>query len=213
MSDKEVKILASVMDFTLKSFTKGEQIISEGEQNDEVFVVLSGGATGERNMSDGRTFIVNELTAGGVFGDVLSGSSALSPVDIVATEACTTLSFKLSNILTACERCGEAKQKLLRNFILAISDKYFALNRRVRLLEKKSVRGKISLYLMDIYNKKKEKQFVVPHSREEQACYLGCERSALSRELSRMKAQGLIDFQKNSFRIINLNEVEREANA
>ena len=46
------------------------------------------------------------------------------------------------------------------------------------------------------------KAFTVPLSREEMALYLGCDRSALSRELARMKADGLIDYIRNSFKVM-----------
>ena len=39
----------------------------------------------------------------------------------------------------------------------------------------------------------------VPFSREDMAAYIGTDRSALSRELSAMKREGLIDYRKNVF--------------
>ena len=42
-----------------------------------------------------------------------------------------------------------------------------------------------------------------PISREELAAYLCVNRSALSRELSRMKQEGLLDYYRDTFRLLN----------
>ena len=42
--------------------------------------------------------------------------------------------------------------------------------------------------------------FKIPFSREQMAEYICADRSALSRELSRMKREGLIDYHKNMFK-------------
>ena len=42
----------------------------------------------------------------------------------------------------------------------------------------------------------------LPMNRDDTAAYIGANRSALSRELARMKAEGLIDYWKNEVRIL-----------
>ena len=43
------------------------------------------------------------------------------------------------------------------------------------------------------------RDFDIPHSRQELARYLGVDRSAMSNELSKMKTEGLLEFQRNHF--------------
>ena len=43
--------------------------------------------------------------------------------------------------------------------------------------------------------------FTLPLSREDMAAYLGTNRSALSRELGKMRDEGIIEFERNSFKI------------
>ena len=43
------------------------------------------------------------------------------------------------------------------------------------------------------------RSFDIPHSRQELAEYLCVDRSAMSNELSKMKAEGMLDFQRNHF--------------
>ena len=47
-------------------------------------------------------------------------------------------------------------------------------------------------------------EFAIPFNRQQLADYLSVDRSAMSRELSRMKAEGLLDYHRNRFRLKNL---------
>ena len=80
-----------------------------------------------------------------------------------------------------------------------ISRKYFAQNNRMDILMLKSVRSKVLSYLEWQRQIKASKSFAIDLDRRLLADFLGVERSALSRELSRMKADGLIDYHKNKF--------------
>ena len=44
--------------------------------------------------------------------------------------------------------------------------------------------------------------FDIPFDREAMAGYLNADRSALSRELSRMKSEGIIDYYRSTFRLV-----------
>ncbi|MEA5050511.1 MAG: Crp/Fnr family transcriptional regulator [Oscillospiraceae bacterium] len=180
-------------------FADGETILRQGERNDSVYIVAAGGAVGEHIGADGRAVIVNEMAAGDVFGDVLSGSSVRSPVEVAARGETRVVAFPLSGMFSPCAECRGAQEALLRNLIAAISDKYFALSRRVELLLKGTLRARIAAYLA-AYDS--GDWFRIPHTREEQSRYLGSDRSALSRELSNMRRDGLIEYRKDRFRVL-----------
>ena len=46
-------------------------------------------------------------------------------------------------------------------------------------------------------------RFQIPFDRQQMADYLNLDRSALSKELSRMKKEGILDFHKNEFVLKN----------
>jgi CRP-like cAMP-binding protein len=92
-----------------------------------------------------------------------------------------------------------ATQKVLQNMIQNISRKYFAQNKRMDILMLKSVRSKIMSYLDWQRSVHGKDEFDIELDRRLLADSLGVERSALSRELSRMKKDRLIDCHKNHF--------------
>ena len=66
----------------------------------------------------------------------------------------------------------------------------------------KSVRDKVMSYLEWQSTVNNSKTFEINLDRRLLADFLGVERSALSRELSRMKKDGLIDYHKSSFTLL-----------
>jgi len=105
--------------------------------------------------------------------------------------------------LSDCYRAaGPARQRVLQNLVRSISDKYFLLSRRVDLLLLKSLRAKVCAYLLSEAEVHHSLTFTVPYSRIQLADYLNCDRSALSRELSLMQRDGLLETYKSSFKLL-----------
>ena len=86
--------------------------------------------------------------------------------------------------------------------VTLIANKNVALMDKVDVLSKKSLREKIATYLMQEAVKNKSTYFDLPLGRVQMAEYLCADRSALTRELNVMKEEGLIDFERNSFRVL-----------
>ena len=95
-----------------------------------------------------------------------------------------------------------ARQRVLQNLVRSISDKYFLLSRRVDLLVLKSLRAKVCAYLLSEAEQQGSMTFTIPFSRIQLADYLNCDRSALSRELSLMQRDGLLDTYRSSFKLL-----------
>ena len=67
-----------------------------------------------------------------------------------------------------------------------------------------SLRAKLCAYLLDEAHRAGADTFTISLSRAGLAEYLNCERSALSRELSRMQAEGLLETYKSSFKLLDV---------
>jgi CRP-like cAMP-binding protein len=193
-----------------KRLETGEAVIVQGQSHRSICVLLSGAARGEKLTADGRLVIVNEFSPGQSFGDILSGAQETSPVTVKMTASGEIISLPFGSLLSA-DRPQGARETVLRNLISGYAQRYFALQRRLHLLLSPTLRGKIANYLLS-EQKCSGICFTVPHSREEQAQLLGCDRSALSRELSRMKSQGLIAFAGRSFERLDESALKAAAN-
>ena len=209
LSEFELQALLKGTGVQPRRLSAGETALEQGQRQSEIFVILSGAARGEKLTADGRSVIVNEFFTGHVFGEVLSGASEESPVSVKMISDGEVLSIPLSAFLTSTEVSAPAREAVVRNLISEIAVKYLTLLRRVDMILCPTLRGKIASYLL-FEGKNATGGFLVPHTREEQAQLLSCDRSALSRELSRMKREGLLDYKGNWFAVLDYDRLKNE---
>ena len=89
-----------------------------------------------------------------------------------------------------------------------LSNKILMLNNKLKNLSYETLRQKITSLLLESYHVNRKTLFQINSSRKEMAESLGVPRPSLSRELINMKKDGLIDFHKNAFKILNLEAME-----
>lgn len=194
---------------TVQRYPAGDIILLSGQENASIRIVLEGSITASKISPGGQTVTMAHMQPGGIFGDVLSGSSTPSPVTVTAAATCTILALPYERLMLP--GCSDAAHcVLLRNLVEAISDKYFSLCRRVDLLILKSLRAKLCAWLLEQYHRAGCAMFSTPLTRAQLAEYLNCERSALSRELSRMQAEGLLETHRGSFKLLNLAAIQTQ---
>ncbi len=184
---------------------KDEVILIRGQKVKNIAIVLSGNLVGQIESRDGTVTTINYLEKGSVFGDVLSGSSGNSPVTIIASSRCSILWLELSKLLDV--RNEDSNRFIfLQNFIREISDKYFTLHERVQILSERKMRDKILSYFSNLSIKQSSSEIILPQkTRTELANYLGCDRAALTRELSNMEREGLFVIQKRRVHILKID--------
>lgn len=179
---------------------RDEFYIIQGDEHCDIYLMLKGSCVGEHVAEDGTVAAINEFLPGDVFGDMLSGSGEASPVSVRALCDSSALCFSFESLMGA-QNAEHERTLMLRNFVSAASHKYFSLTRRIELLCMPRMRNRIMRYLEQRMPQRGAK-FAIEHDRAQMAAYLGCERSALSRELMRMKADGLIDYHKRVFCVL-----------
>ncbi len=184
---------------------EGELLLSAGESTSHIAVVLKGRVHGLRQSPDGGAQLLMSKGEGGVYGEILACTGgAPSPVSVYAIEPGAVMLIDFDRILAVCPNTCNRHELLLRNVFRLVSVQYFDLHQKIALLSQKSLRAKICAYLRYKSENGQKAQFIIQHSRSELAQYLGAERSALSRELGRMKKEGIIDYYKASFKILDI---------
>lgn len=202
MTEEEIRHLITCLASPVRRYGKGAFIWHAGEKVSHAGIVLSGIVDAVQYHDDGSMHLVARQTAGGVFGDLLMATDQPSPVSLQATEEAEVLFLPLDEILTDCGRRCPFHIRLRHNLLQEAADKYWQLHRRLQYLSEQSLRRRILLYLQDCRCDMGGSYFTIPYTREELAKFLGVNRSALSRELSRLQKEGIIDFHRNSFRIL-----------
>ena len=136
LSAAELSTLLSRLGGSVRSYGKGEALVLAGEPSRRVGIVLSGELEAYRPAPGGVRIPIAQVEPGGVFGDVLGGSSLSSPVTVLAAAPCEVLLLPYERLLLS--DGSPAHQRVVQNLVRTISDKYFSLSRRIDLLVMKS---------------------------------------------------------------------------
>ena len=78
------------------------------------------------------------------------------------------------------------------------------LSQHIFHISNKTIRHTVLSYLSFMKLETQNSTFKIPFDRQQMADYLNVERSALSKELSKMKSEGLIDYHKNTFTVYSI---------
>ena len=151
----------------------------------------------------GEKSIISNLSTGSVFAENCLGKlGERSVVSYFAASDSEILMLPLGKLLFEGGSSSKANRRLMCNIVSILADNNTRLIEKTEILCKKTLRSKIMAYLEQEARYNGSDSFEVPFNRTDLANYLDADRSAMTRELARMKAEGLIDFTKNSFTIL-----------
>lgn len=189
--------------YHVKTYQKGEIIAFEEENINHVGVVLEGAVDMlKEDIWGNRTMLVRTHPQD-IFGETFAcGEDSLSVVTFAAAENCRVLFLSFCRVMHTCTHACQFHQTLIENMVRLIARKNRELMRKVEVVSKKTLREKILAYLSIQSQAQGSRKLEIPLGRVEWAEYLNADRSALTRELAKMKEEGLIDYHKNSFEIL-----------
>ncbi len=192
------------------SFAKGSFIAAAGEPFTGLGILLAGEAAVVKENIAGSRSVLTALRAGDMFGEMIAFSSRKTwPASVFAQSECSVVFLPPQKITGACPHACDGHQRLIRNMLLIVSEKALTLNRKVEYLTIKSMRTKVAAYLIEQYKCNDKKTFLLPLKRNDLADFLNVSRTALSREMGRMRDAGLIDFYRSSVKLTNIEELAK----
>ena len=206
MTDEEKEKCLSDLRVSEKAFPKNSYIMHAGDLTDTMGMVTSGSVTIESNDVWGNCTILSHVGTGQFFAETY----ALLPdevmlVDVKANEDCSILFLNVGRLLGEMPSAAW-KDKLLRNILRISLNKNLSLSGRSFHTSPKSCIGRLLSYLNSVSLKKHSTEFSIPFDRQQLADYLNLERTNMSKELSRMQREGIIEFRKNRFKLIRTDE-------
>lgn len=187
----------------IKHFPKSDYIYLAGDAVESLCVVLEGTVQMIKEDIWGEKSIIANLGAGSVFAENFLGRlGERSVVSYFAASDSEILMLPLGKLLWENAGSSAANRRLMCNIVSILADNNTRLIEKTEILCKKTLRSKIMAYLEQEARYNGADSFEIPFNRTDLANYLDADRSALTRELARMKADGLIDFMKNNFMIL-----------
>ena len=188
-----------------RSYKKGDILLLEGSRTEQLGIVLSGRVLVELGDVWGNNSVLNSVGPGGSFAETYAFCGEALMVDAVAAEHCEIL-FLHTAALTDTRIEPALQDKLLRRLLAVSMRKNLSLSQRIFCTTPKTVRGRLLTYFSAQAARCGRMAFEVPFNRQQMADYLNLDRSALSKELCKMRDEGLLEFDKNRFVLKQLPE-------
>lgn len=189
---------------TEKTLKKGEMIFHSGATTEVMGFVLDGRIQIESTDYWGNKTIIDNLGSGKVFGETYALTGKPLMVDAVAVEDSKIMLLNPKKLFASNVGTDEINSILIKNILKISMNKNLHLSQRIFHTNSKTIRGRLLAYLSScVPSKTPNAEFDIPYDRQQLADYLQVDRSALSTELSKMKADGLIDFWKNHFKLLH----------
>ena len=204
ISYEEYSRLLTCFQAVQKSFRSDDLIYDfSSPQNDAVGIVERGCAALIRIDEEGVATVMEELGPGGVFGRTLAfaGSSGDS-LQVVCRTPCDVLFIDYPHILKRCENACNHHSVLVQNMLRLMSDKAQALSQRVDVLSRRSIREKLLCYFRQLSERAGSNTFTLPFSLSTLADYIATDRSAMMRELKRLREEGAIRSDGRQFTLL-----------
>ena len=204
ITDQERETMLDCLRAREQRFAADSIILLAGQPADRVGIVLEGQAQVIREEFSGNRTILTALGPGDLFAEAFacaSGEHKTLPVTVLATTESVVLLMDYRKILHACPSGCSFHQKLVENMLAVVADKNLMLNRRLGHLSKRSTREKLLSYLSEQATLHNSADFHIPFDRQELADYLCVERSAMSAVLSKLRAEGFLEVERNHFHL------------
>lgn len=200
VGEDEIDSLLSCLGARLSEYQKGEYILRQGEHLSDIMILAEGNLYIQKDDYWGNRSILGQISAGEMFGEAYtSPQSGAILNDVVAVEDSKVLFFDIKRILTTCSTACRFHSMVVKNMFFAISEKNRNLVQKLDHMSRRTTREKLISYLSEEAKKQNSSKFTIPFNRQQLADFLSVDRSAMSNELCKMRDEGLLEFEKNQF--------------
>ena len=182
--------LLKTLGASVRSYEEGDLLLRLGDMVSRMGIVVEGMVEIGFYDETGELATVSRIAAGGIFAESIACAAKPRIVQATAIDRCRVLWLDVSRLLASdVLSCNDGAATVVANLVRIVSRKNIFLNQKAQILTQRYVRDRIKLYLKDHLDRER---LSVPYSRIDLARYLGVNRSALSRELGRLRDEGIV---------------------
>lgn len=169
-------------------------------------VILEGIISIQKIDSEGNVLSIKDFTNGDVIGEnLLFSVNNKYPMTILAKSDAIILQINKDLILKLCQ----SNECFLLSFLQSLSSKALILSDKIMSLSMKTLRQCIADFLLFEYYAQENTKIKLNVTKKDLAEKIGVQRSSLSRELSNMKKDGLIDYNAKYIFIMDIDKLNK----
>lgn len=202
-SDEDIEAMLGCLQARLCTYKKGEYVLREGERIERLMMLVKGELHIQRDDYWGNRSIISMVGVGEMFGEAYAAPES-GPLmnDVLAVEDSAVIFLDIGKLLTVCPNGCKFHAMAVKNLFFVISEKNRKLVRKLGYMSRRTTREKLIAYLSEEAKRQNSGAFSIPFNRQQLADFLSVDRSAMSNELCKLRDEGLIEFEKNRFRLL-----------
>ncbi len=183
----------------IAKYGKDQVIHFEGDICDKMEILLSGKVAIKHITEDGNVMNIAEFNKGDLLGgNLLFTKKPYYPMMIIAISDVEVLTIKKDQLF---EMLSEYPM-FLKAYLELTSENTFILSSKIKLHVNLTLRDRLLIYLKNESKHQMKKTITIPESKKALAEKLGVERTSLSRELKKMKDDGLLEFDSKTITLL-----------
>ncbi len=190
--EDEIKKIVISLGAKKEKFNTTETIMSYNRSKDLVGILLSGTADLVTYDYDGNRMILAQYGKDAIFGSIFAAYSGMDEPLLVADTPCSVLFFSYQKALTKCQMPCETHAQFMANLFSLLTERLRMQANHIEALTKRTLRGKLMAYFEIQAKEQQSFSFSLPFSLYALADYLSVDRSAMQREMKKMREEGLI---------------------
>ena len=203
IGENELKAMLHCLQAIERTYKKNEFILLEGENVAYIGVILSGQINMLKEDFGGQQSVLAVMGDKELFGETfVCGSRQDTTVSFQAAVPTRALLLPFHRVLNVCSNNCAFHHQVITNLVRMIADKNMLLMQKVEISSKKTLREKILTYLYFLKGQQNSNYIACPLDRQEMASFLNANRSSLSRELSLMQEEGILEYDRNMFHLL-----------
>lgn len=204
VGEEETEAMLSCLGARVRSYKSGEYVFRQGEYTSYIAILVESRLHICNDDYWGNHSIISAVSEGEMFGEAYAApDSGVMLNDTVAVEDSTLIFFDVKRVLTTCSSACRFHTMVVQNMFFAISEKNRKLVQKLGHMSKRSTREKLISYLSEEAKRHSSGEFSIPFNRRQLADFLSVDRSAMSAELSKMRGEGLLEYNKNNFKLLH----------
>lgn len=202
LTKEDINTVLTKNSYEIKNYKKNSVVYFPNEKCVTLDIVLKGVITVHGIDDKGNYISISDFNIGDIIGgNLIFSRNNFYPMMIISKTDVTILQLKKDLVLKLCQY----NANFLGRFLQEISDKTLILTDKIKTLSLKSIRQCIVDFLL--YEKYIQKNNVIKLTltKKQLAEKFGVQRPSLSRELNKMRKDGLIEYDAYSITIVDEN--------
>lgn len=210
LSQDQIEELLETFKHTVLNFEKGEIIVCQGDVCKHLYILAIGSVKTEMFTEEGGNLAIANIQAPNPLASAfLFADNNRFPVDVIAETEVAIIRFPKEEVIKMFSKYPE----FLSRYISFNSNITQFLSSKLHLFTIKTIKGKISHYLLGLAAQSAQKNGRITvkadKNQTELAKLFGVARPSLSRTLSEMEQEGIISVNRSEFVIENLDALKK----